>query len=88
MAFKVNKDQLTLRDALAADLQVKANALNAAIAACNREIEPLSWAVAEMQAGYNETVERARSLVSQISNAAQQQFDAKSERWQDGDTGI
>jgi uncharacterized coiled-coil protein SlyX len=88
MVFKVNKDQLTLRDALAADLRARADALNATIAAYNREIEPLSRAVAETQAGYNETMERARSLAGQISETAQEAFDAKSERWQDSDTGI
>ena len=88
MAFKVNKDQLTLRDALTADLRAKADALNAAIATYNKEIEPLSRAVAEAQAGYNETMERARSLAGQISETAQEAFDAKSERWQDSDTGI
>jgi chromosome segregation ATPase len=88
MAFKVNKDQLTLRDALAADLRAKADALNATIAAYNREIEPLSRAVAEAQADYNETMERARSLAGQISETAQEAFDARSERWQDSDTGI
>ena len=67
MVFKVNKDQLTLRDALAADLRARADALNATIAAYNREIELLSRAVAETQAGYNETMEAARSLAGQIS---------------------
>jgi hypothetical protein len=44
--------------------------------------------VADAQADYNETVERARNLAGQISDTAQEDFDAKSERWQDSDTGI
>jgi chromosome segregation ATPase len=87
MAFKVNKEQLARRDVLAADLRAKAIALNAAIAAFNREVGPLARAVAETQANYNETVEQARTLASQISEAAQEVFDAKSERWQDSDNG-
>ena len=88
MAFKVTKEQLARRDVLAADLRTKAIALNAAIAAFNREVGPLARAVAETQANYNETVEQARTLASQISEAAQEVFDAKSERWQDSDNGI
>jgi len=87
MAFKVAKEQLVRRDALVADLRAKAATLNAAIAAFNREVEPLARAVAETQANYNETVEQARTLASQISEAAQEVFDAKSERWQDSDNG-
>jgi hypothetical protein len=48
---------------------------------------PLARVVAETQANYNETVEQARTLASQISEAAQEVFDAKSERWQDSDNG-
>ena len=88
MAFKVSNDQLAKRDALAADLRLKANALNTAIAAFNQEVEPPSRAVAEAQAGYNETMEQARTLASQISDVAHAEFDAKSERWQDSDNGI
>ena len=62
-------------------------AINAAIAAFNREVGPLARAVAETQANYNETVEQARTLASQISEAAQEVFEAKSERWQDSDNG-
>ena len=32
-------------------------------------------------------MEQARTLASQISEAAQEVFDAKSERWQDSDNG-
>jgi hypothetical protein len=87
MAFKVTREQLARRDVLAADLRAKATALNTAIAAFNREVGPLARAVAEAQA-YNETVERARTLASQISQTAQEVFEAKSERWQDSDSGI
>ena len=88
MAFKVTREQLARRDVLAADLRAKATALNTAIASFNREIEPLARAVAEAQANYNETVERARTLASQIWQTAQEVFEAKSERWQESDSGI
>ena len=69
MAFKLSKDQLTRRDALAADLRKKAIMLNVAVAAFNRGMEPLSQAVLEAQDDYNETLETARMLASEISEA-------------------
>jgi outer membrane protein TolC len=88
MAFRLRKDQLTERDALAADLRKKAEALNIAIAAFNQVIEPVSKAVGEALADYNGTLEKARALASSITEPAQEQFDAKSEKWQESDKGI
>ena len=88
MAFKLRKDQLAERDALAADLRKKAEALNIAIAAFNQAIEPVSQAVGEALADYNGTLEKARALASSITEPAQEQFDAKSEKWQESDKGI
>ena len=87
MTFKLSKDQSAERIALAADLRTRAATLNVAIDAFNRGIEPLCRAVAEAQGGYNETLERARALVAGVAEPAQAQFDARSERWQDGETG-
>jgi len=87
MPFKLNKEQSAKRRALAADLRAKAAVLNVAIAAFNRGIEPLSRAVAEAQAGYNEALEMARALAASVAETAREEFDAKSERWQDGETG-
>ena len=70
MAFKLSKDQLATRSVVVADLRRKASALNVAIATFNREVEPLSRAVAEAQTDYNEVVGLARTLASQISQAA------------------
>ena|ERR1700722_4416949 len=88
MAFRLRKDQLAERDALAADLRKKAQALNIAIAAFNRAIEPVSQAVGAALADYNGTLEKARALASSITEPAQEQFDAKSEKWQESDKGI
>jgi hypothetical protein len=87
MTFKLSKEQSARRHTLAADLRVKAAALNVAIAAFNRGAEPLSRAVAEAQAGYNETLEMARALAGNVAETAREVFDAKSEKWQDGETG-
>jgi hypothetical protein len=87
MAFKLNKEQSTKRQALAADLRARAAVLNIAIAAFNRGVEPLSRAVAEAQAGYNAALGTARALANIVAETAREEFDAKSERWQDGETG-
>jgi chromosome segregation ATPase len=87
MAFKTTKDQLSRRAALAADIRRRAFILNAAIADFNQQIETLTRAVAEAQTRYNEVMEDARTLASEVSGPAQEQFDAKSERWQDSDAG-
>ena len=87
MTFKLSKEQLARRVALAAELRTKAAALNIAIAAFNRGVEPLSQAVAEARDGYNATLATARALADSIAEAAREQFDAKSGRWQNGDAG-
>jgi hypothetical protein len=79
---------LAERDALAADLRKKGEALNVAITAFNQAIEPASQAVREALEDYNEILEEARNLASSVTEAAQGEFDAKSEKWQDSDKGI
>jgi hypothetical protein len=88
MTFKVTREQLAKRDALAAELRQKAETLNAAIAAFNKSVEPLSRAVAEAEADYNETLEVARTLTGNVTEVAQGEFEAKSERWQESEKGI
>jgi hypothetical protein len=80
MAFKTTKAQLIQRDAIAAEVRDRAHALNVAIADFNRQFEPLVRAVAEAQTHYNAAMESARTLASEISNPAREQFDAKSEK--------
>lgn len=88
MSFKLSKEQSADRKALAAVLRTRAAALNIAIAAFNQAVEPFVKAVAEAQNDYNEVLETARALAINIAEAAQEEFDAKSERWQDGDRGV
>jgi hypothetical protein len=88
MVFRVGKEQLTKCDGLAVDLRVKAEALNLVIATFNKGIEPLAQAVAEAQADYNQTLEMARTLTGNVAEAAQNEFEAKSEKWQESEKGI
>jgi hypothetical protein len=88
VAFRLSKQQLAERDALAADLRGKAAMLNAAITAFNQAIEQQSRAVVEAVDDYNEILEKARGLAEGITEAARDEFDARSERWGRSDTGI
>jgi hypothetical protein len=88
MAFKLSREQLAARNALATVLRGKAETLNITIAAFNRAVEPLSRAVGEALNDYNGILETARTLAGSISETAQGEFDAKSERWQDSEKGI
>jgi hypothetical protein len=88
VAFQISKQQLAERDALAADLRKNAEALNIAIAAFNQAIEPLSQAVGAALEDYNGILAKARTLADGVTEAAQAEFDAKSEKWQESDKGI
>ena len=62
MSFKLSKEQAAERDALAALLRKRAAAVNIAIAAFNRGVEPFAEAVAEAQNEYNEIWRRPAPL--------------------------
>jgi chromosome segregation ATPase len=87
MTFKASRGQLAQRDTLAQELRQKVKILNTAIATFNRDVAQLSQALVEAQADYNQTLELARALTGNVAEAAQQEFDAKSEKWQDGEKG-
>jgi hypothetical protein len=87
VAFRLSQRQLAERDALAADLRERALTLNAAIAVFDQAIEPLSRAVVEALDDYNEILEKARALAGSVTEAAQDEFDARSERWRESDEG-
>jgi cell division septum initiation protein DivIVA len=87
-AFRLSTQQLAECDALAANLREKAATLNAAIAAFNQAIEPVSRAVAAALDDYNEILEKARALAGDVAEAAQDEFDARTERWRASDKGI
>jgi hypothetical protein len=88
VAFRLSKQQQAERDALAAALREKSVRLNAAIAAFNQAIEPVSRAVVEALDDYNEILGKARALAGGVTEAAQDGFDARSERWWGSDAGI
>jgi hypothetical protein len=70
VAFKLTNEQVAKRAALAIDVRQKAQALNRAVVAFNEMATPLSRAIAQAQDSYNATLEMARVLASDISEAA------------------
>jgi hypothetical protein len=88
MAFRLSKQQLAARDALATALREKAASLNATITAFNEAIEPLSQPVMKALEDYHAVLDEARGLASGIADSAHDEFDTRSERWQSSDKGI
>jgi hypothetical protein len=88
LAFKLSRQQLAERDAVAADLRKKAIALNTAIATFNQAFEAFTQPVVEALENYNAILEKGRILAGSVTAAAHDEFDAKSERWQDSEKGI
>jgi hypothetical protein len=87
MTFKLSRGQLAEQKAIATDLRERARALNVAIIAFNQGIGPLCRAVGDALDDYNEVLAMARGLTDCIADTAREEFEAKSERWQDSENG-
>jgi hypothetical protein len=87
MPFKLTKDQITERAALAADLRRQGDALAAAIVAFNTAFGPVAELLTGAAAAYNQSLGSARNFAYAIAEEARGEFDDKSERWQEGDKG-
>jgi len=87
MAFKLSKQQVAERNRLVDELHQQGKTLNAAIVAYNAAVGPLSKTLDKAVEDYNDILERARTLASTVADAAQEEFDKKSEKWQEGDKG-
>jgi hypothetical protein len=87
MAFKLSKQQIAERNRLAEDIRQEGAMLNAAIVAYNAAVGPLSEALDTAVERYNGILERARTLTTTVVDAAQEEFDRKSGKWQESDKG-
>ena len=87
MTFKLSKQQAVERNWLTEELRQQGKTLNAAIVAYNAAVGPASKALDEVVEEYNGILERARTLAGVVVDAAQEEFDSKSQRWQEGDKG-
>lgn len=83
MAFKMTKAQLKERDGLASGLKEAAAELKEKIEAANSALADVRTSVEE----YNAKLESAKEFVEGIAEAAQEAYDEKSEKWQEGEKG-
>lgn len=87
MAFKLSKKEEAQRLELAAELRSAGKLLNEKIAELNETLGPLWDALSEAQASYVEKLEEVNSFIEEIASASRSEYDERSERWQEGDTG-
>jgi hypothetical protein len=85
--MKLTKQQREQRDELVQQLKAKYAELQAAIAKYNGEVELLKAPVEAAVSDYNDVVEEAKEFCDEIAEAAQEEIDAKSDRWRDSDKG-
>lgn len=83
MAFKMTKAQLKERDGLATQLKELGEALKEKREAANAALGELRTAVEE----YNDRLDAAKTFVDELAEAAQEAYDEKSEKWQEGEKG-
>ena len=87
MAFKLNKGQARQWDDYLEDLRGSANLLNEAIGSFNTAIKQAHDTLQDYVADYNQAIENAGTLVAELADEWQSQFDEKSDTWQESDKG-
>ena len=80
-------DRRETRDALAAELKARADALAAAVAEFNRAAAESFARVQAAADGYNAAVRAADAFRDATYDALAGRYEARSERWQDGPKG-
>lgn len=87
MAFKLDKKELERKAGLVEALNEQAGKLDDALATYNAEAG-LLWDKLQFEIeAYNEIVAEARGFAEDIANAATEEYDNKSEKWQEGERG-
>jgi uncharacterized protein YukE len=87
MAFKINTKDRAALDSLVARVQDERDALEDQLAEYNQVVADAVAQLNEKITAYNEAVEAVRANLDDLKNDFRDQFDNKSERWQDGDKG-
>jgi predicted nuclease with TOPRIM domain len=83
MAFKMTKAQLKERDGFSKGLNDAAEQVKEKVEAANAALAELRTAVEE----YDAKLESAKEFVDAIATEAQDAYDEKSEKWQEGEKG-
>ncbi len=87
MAFKLDKSETTVRDQFIEGLREAAGKVEDAINVYNEAVLALRTTLEAAVAEYNEVVLAAQGFAEDIGRRADEEFDDKSERWQEGDKG-
>jgi hypothetical protein len=73
---------------LATDLRIKASGLAIAITDYNETMATVAPALRGALDSYNEAIEAARNFVNGIAEPAREEYDNKSEKWQESEKGV
>jgi len=87
MLFKLGKEQIAQRDAIAVKIQEQREAVDTAVVAFN---DAMTVARNELQAAldiYNEALTEAKTFAEDVAQNWENDFEEKSERWQEGEKG-
>lgn len=85
MAFKFSKSDIKERDEHLETTRQKENSLNEAIEKYNETVEDAYREVEEALSDYNGALNDAREFVDRVRTEFSDEFDEKSEKWQEGD---
>lgn len=87
MPFKLTKDELATREKIINTLRITSEAVGDAVEDFNDAMATAGEKLQEAVAAYNEALETAREFASDIANQANEDFNDKSEKWQEGERG-
>lgn len=85
MAFKLTKAENNRREELVASIEIATTPLSAAITEANEAIVAIVASLNEKVAAYNEVLSEARDFAATLVERLQEEFDDKSEKWQEGE---
>lgn len=87
MAFKLSAGEVQHLELLADGLDAERSKVEDAVRHYNETVAAAHEVLVEAIGGYNAGLEAARNAVADLQNVAQSEFDAKSNRWQQGERG-
>ena len=87
MAFKLTRDEENELEKLKKKLSEDYTAIDAALSSYNEELTALQEHVQEQINFYNNSLSELRSFAENIAAERRNEYEDKSESWQDGDNG-
>lgn len=85
--FKLTKAELAKRDDLVAALEIASGVLSDAVDEFNASLAASREKLEAIVNDYNETLSKARDFVEDIAQSRRDEWNDKSERWQEGEAG-